>query len=275
MVEGVPDEQNVAIIVPVWGGTGHRHILIIQRPTCPSGGMEVAAADKDAPSTQTEVISTVKRKPPQAAKAAVSTAEAKPPDASAQAKPSQALKAVAKPSGPAPKDDVTGSVKQTAKTQEPNDEKPAVSPAQLAKSGLGPARVEDALEEWAEVSLAARVHNAPSVSAPTVRFYRVGTRLKVIGREPGWIKVVDPSTSKEGWIYEKYLTPKEGPDQKQAGLPQQSQRQAAADTPNAMNVSAPPQPEPYARSYRPRNGWRWYRAYRPPIGFAFRVYPNW
>ena len=109
--------------------------------------MEVAAADKDAPSTQTEVISTVKRKPPQAAKAAVSTAEAKPPDASAQAKPSQALKAVAKPSGPAPKDDVTGSVKQTAKTQEPNDEKPAVSPAQLAKSGLGPARVEDALEE--------------------------------------------------------------------------------------------------------------------------------
>jgi hypothetical protein len=104
LVEGVPDEQNVAIIVPVWGGTGHRHILIIQRPTCPSGGMEVAAADKDAPSTQTEVISTVKRKPPQAAKAAVSTAEAKPPDASAQAKPSQALKAVAKPSGPAPKD---------------------------------------------------------------------------------------------------------------------------------------------------------------------------
>ena len=94
-------------------------------------------------------------------------------DASAQAKPSQALKAAAKPSGPAPKDDVTGSVKQTAKTQEPNDEKPAVSPAQLAKSGLGPARVEDALEEWAEVSLAARVHNAPSVSAPTVRFYRV------------------------------------------------------------------------------------------------------
>ena len=92
----------------------------------------------------------------------------------------------------------------------------------------------------------------------------------MIGREPGWIKVVDPSTSKEGWIYEKYLTPKEGPDQKQAGLPQQSQRQAAADTPNAMNVSAPPQPEPYARSYRPRNGWRWYRAYRPPIGFAFQ-----
>jgi hypothetical protein len=250
------------------------NILIIQRPTCPSGGTEVAAADKDAPSTQTEVISTVKRKPPQAAKAAVSTAEAKPPDASAQAKPSQALKAAAKPSGPAPKDDVTGSVKQTAKTQEPNDEKPAVSPAQLAKSGLGPARVEDALEEWADVSLAARVHNAPSVSAPTVRFYRVGTRLKVIGREPGWIKVVDPSASKEGWIYEKYLTPKEGPDQKQAGLPQQSQRQAAADMPNNMNVS-PPQPEPYARSYRPRHGWRWYRAYRPPIGFAFRVYPNW
>jgi hypothetical protein len=175
----------------------------------------------------------------------------------------KALKAAAKPSGPAPKDDVTGSVKQTAKTLERNDEKPAVSPFQLAEVRARPARVEDALEEWAEVSLAARVHNAPSVSAPTVRFYRVGTRLKVIGREPGWIKVVDPSASKEGWIYEKYVTPKEGPDQKQAGLLQQSQRQAAADMPNNMNVS-PPQPEPYARSYRPRHGWRWYRAYRPP-----------
>jgi hypothetical protein len=97
----------------------------------------------------------------------------------------------------------------------------------------------------------------------------VGTRLKVVGREPGWIKVVDPTTSKEGWIYEKYLTPKEGPDQKQVGTPQ-------SKIPDDMNVSAPAQPEPYAGSYRPRShGWRWHRARRPAMGFAFRIYPRW
>jgi hypothetical protein len=259
-------------LCPFGAALATANILIIQRPTCPSGGMEVAAADKDAPSTQTEVISTVKRKPPQAAKAAVSTAEAKPPDASAQAKPSQALKAVAKPSGPAPKDDVTGSVKQTAKTQEPNDEKPAVSPAQLAKSGLGPARVEDALEEWAEVSLAARVHNAPSVSAPTVRFYRVGTRLKVIGREPGWIKVVDPS---RGMDLREVSHSKGRPRPKASRIAATittassggyAQRHERLGTPSARALCTILQATQWMEVVP---------AYRPPIGFAFRVYPNW
>jgi hypothetical protein len=96
----------------------------------------------------------------------------------------------------------------------------------------------------------------------------VGTRLKVVGREPGWIKVVDPTTSKEGWIYEKYLTPKEGPDQKQVA-PQ-------SKMPDDMNVSAPAQSEPYARPYRlHKYGWRWHRPRRPNIGFAFGVYPRW
>ena len=126
---------------------------------------------------------------------------------------------------------MTGSVNQTDKTQRPNDKKPApVSQAQLTE--VSEAKVKDEPEEWAEVSLAAKVHSAPSVSAPTVRYYRVGTRPRVIGREPGWIKVVDPTTSKEGWIYEKYLAPKEGPDQKQVGTPQ-------SKMPDDMNVSAP------------------------------------
>lgn len=223
------------------------NILIMQRPTCSSTGTEVAVADKDASSPQTEAISMAK------------------------GKPAQAPKAAAKKPAPAPKDvQVTGSVNQTDKTQRPDDKKPApVSQAQLAEVSAGPAKVEDEPEEWAEVSLAAKVHSAPSVSAPTVRYYRVGTRLKVVGREPGWIKVVDPTTSKEGWIYEKYLTPKEGPDQKQVGTPQ-------SKMPDDMNVSAPAQPEPYAGSYRPRShGWRWHRARRPAMGFAFRIYPRW
>jgi hypothetical protein len=58
-----------------------------------------------------------------------------------------------------------------------------------------------------------------------------GTRLRVIGRE-SVIKVADPTTSKEGWIYEKYLTSREGPGKKQNGTPQ-------SKTPNGW---APTQP---------------------------------
>ena len=223
--------------------------LTFSRSQCPSGGTEVAAADKNASAAQPGAVKIAQAKTPQAPKAM--------------------------DPAPAPKDvDVTGSVDQTDKAPRPQGEEPApVSQAQAGEVKARPAKVENEPEEWAEVSLAAKVHDAPSVSAPTVRLYGVGTKLRVIGRAPGWIKVVDPTTSKEGWIYEKYLTPREGPDQKQAGLPQPSQRQAALGMPNDVNVSAPTQPEPDARSKRLRKyGWKWPLAYRPPIGFAFRVW---
>ena len=47
-------------------------------------------------------------------------------------------------------------------------------------------------------------HSGPSVSAPTVRYYPVGTELHLIGYEQGWFQVLDPVTSQRGWIYEKY-----------------------------------------------------------------------
>jgi hypothetical protein len=57
---------------------------------------------------------------------------------------------------------------------------------------------------WFVVSRAARLHAGPSVSSPTVHFYPVGTELRLIGYERGWFKVLDPATSRQGWIYEKY-----------------------------------------------------------------------
>ena len=70
-----------------------------------------------------------------------------------------------------------------------------------------------------------------------------------------------------GWIYEKYLTPKEGPDRKKSA-------QAASKEPDDSNVAALPPPGPYARSYRLRKyGWKRYRY--PPVGFAIGVYPRW
>jgi Bacterial SH3 domain len=95
---------------------------------------------------------------------------------------------------------------------------------------------------WVEVSRAATVHASPSVSAPTLRFYQLGTELQLIGYEGGWFQVVDPGTSQRGWIYEKYLDAIRGPHQTEAAS-QPLQRA----TPVAFEPPASPQP-----SVRPR-----------------------
>jgi hypothetical protein len=65
----------------------------------------------------------------------------------------------------------------------------------------------------------ATVHSGPSISAPTVRFYSVGTELQLTDYQQGWFQVLDPATSQRGWIYEKYyLEAIRGPGQKVAAL---------------------------------------------------------
>ena len=57
---------------------------------------------------------------------------------------------------------------------------------------------------WVVVIRWATVHSGPSVSAPTLRFYSVGTELQLIDHQYGWFEVLDPATAQRGWIYEKY-----------------------------------------------------------------------
>jgi hypothetical protein len=66
---------------------------------------------------------------------------------------------------------------------------------------------------WVEVSRAARVHAGPSVSAATLRFYLVGTELHLMDYKQGWFRVEDPTTSEQGWIYEKYIEANSVPGQ--------------------------------------------------------------
>ena len=232
------------------------NVLIMQRPTCPSAGAKVVAAHNEtSPGTVAAAhgasIQGAKdraKKPAQAPKEPTNTANAKPA---------------------APNDlDRTGSVDQ--KTQKPSEKSELVSPSELA----------DRDEQWAEVALVARVHSAASVSSPpTVRYYSVGTRLKLIDRQSGWVKVIDPTTSKQGWIYEKYLMLKEGSGKKQIEGPGQSQKSAqlGSKVPDEPNLVAPAQPGSHVRPYNPRkNGWRRHYPYAwPPVGLAIRVYPGW
>ena len=67
---------------------------------------------------------------------------------------------------------------------------------------------------WFVVSRAARLHAGPSVSSQITHFYPVGTELKLIGHAQGWFQVSDPTTLRQGWIYEKiHLQAIPGPGQ--------------------------------------------------------------
>jgi hypothetical protein len=100
---------------------------------------------------------------------------------------------------------------------------------------------------WVVVMRWATVHSGPSVSAPTVRFYPVGTELQLIDHQSGWFEVLDPVTSQRGWIYEKYyLEAIRGPGQIVAAL-----QKPATPKQNMVNARQPP-PVRRAKKIGPR-----------------------
>lgn len=114
-------------------------------------------------------------------------------------------------------------------------------------------KIENETPEWAEVTVAVKVRSGPSISAPISRYYRAGTKLRVLERQTDWTKIVDPTTSKDGWIYTRYLSPSDEPSQTRADLRDE-----------------PPFAEPR------RRGWRWYGAQqRPRFRIVFGVRPGW
>ena len=79
---------------------------------------------------------------------------------------------------------------------------------------------------WVVVIRGATVHSGPSVSAPIVRLYSVGTELQLTDYQHGWFQVLDPVTSQRGWIYEKYyLQAIRGPGQMVAALQEPAKAQ--------------------------------------------------
>ena len=57
---------------------------------------------------------------------------------------------------------------------------------------------------WAVVTLGAKLHSDPDVSSPTTWLYAVGTELNVVGYRRGWYEVIDPASSRRGFIYANY-----------------------------------------------------------------------
>jgi hypothetical protein len=90
--------------------------------------------------------------------------------------------------------------------------------ARPAAETAGPAEaVYDAAHvAWVKVVHGAKAHSAASISSPITKFYPPGKELQILGRESGWIELLDPATQERGYVFERYLVAIDGPSPIQA-----------------------------------------------------------
>ena len=101
--------------------------------------------------------------------------------------------------------DSSSRTKQTSSIH-PSDEVPSKPLATIEKPAAAVLPETPYHEStWVMVLLPARVHTGPSVDTPTSHFYPVGTPLRATRYQHDWFEIIEPSTSKTGWIYRKYL----------------------------------------------------------------------
>ena len=68
--------------------------------------------------------------------------------------------------------------------------------ASSAKATNDPLRTK-----WIEPSAYVNLRDGPTASASVISIVPKGTKLSVLGRKRGWVKVTNPATSESGWIY--------------------------------------------------------------------------
>ena len=68
--------------------------------------------------------------------------------------------------------------------------------------------------------------------------------MQLLERELGWVRVLDPATARQGWIYEKHVVAKEGPAGIETGTAPRPETALAND---ADLAAAPPSDVPVAR----------------------------
>ena len=96
------------------------------------------------------------------------------------------------------------------------------------------------------VLLPARVHTGPSVDTPIINFYPVGTPLRVRSYRPDWFEIIEPSTSKTGWIYHKYLGAISDSEQSKIAS-REAQAQSLVATQDSVPVKRYAKAERYAK----------------------------
>ena len=135
---------------------------------------------------------------------------------------------------------------QTATSQIPNRETSTPLLNELAP-------VNTALKQhsWGQMLRGAPVHSGPDVSSVVLGYVAAGTEMQLLERELEWVRVLDPATARQGWIYEKHVAAKEGPDGIETGT---APRQEAALA-NDPELAAPGKRTRSFKSQKPRKNY--------------------
>jgi hypothetical protein len=107
---------------------------------------------------------------------------------------------------------------QASVTAEPNEdggtagaedvssgEPTAAIPTSAAPEESAPVEADADPTKFVRPSAYVNLRDGPSSSSSVIGVIARGTRLAVVDRKRGWVKVNDPATSKEGWIYSGYV----------------------------------------------------------------------
>lgn len=130
--------------------------------------------------------------------------------------------------------------------------------------------------ERVKVAAAANIRSGPSASAAIIGIAHVGAEAEIAARDSEWVQIIDPTSSKTGWIHSRSLVPATAgtsaaspmPDEgDQAELPQE-QVDASGGLPDE-NAMLPTEPNPSVKSNKSgKHGWRHRRGLA--LRFAFR-----
>jgi uncharacterized protein YgiM (DUF1202 family) len=85
-----------------------------------------------------------------------------------------------------------------------DEQRPA--PDQAAQTSPDPNKIE-----LLQVNSVANIRSGPSASAEIIGIAHPGAEVQVALRDSGWVQIVDPWSSRTGWIYSKFLAPLEIP----------------------------------------------------------------
>jgi len=105
-------------------------------------------------------------------------------------------------------------------------------PSVLADQKSAPTKDDAKREavEWVRMTRAVRLRSKASVSSPGFRLYPAGSKAQVVGRENGWVQLLNPTTQERGWVYHRYLASIDGPSATQP---------VAASKPPRVKVASP------------------------------------
>jgi hypothetical protein len=137
------------------------------------------------------------------------------------------------------------------------EQSPSNGEATQSPSGPGPNEAERV-----KVVSEASVRSGPSTSATVIGTAHAGAEARVVSRKGGWVHIIDPASSRMGWIYSKFIASVTTNEAVSTRTPAAKTQQAAKQGSKA-NRSARRQVAPGALPSAKQIGKRW-----PPPEFA-------